>query len=93
LTIGAHAFELLCTPPERAAGGFTVGVTNEESNRNVALSFEPSCVRREGPGVACEWWEREGSRVNGMSGARLWPLEKRQLKLRCSARKHIPTNP
>jgi len=33
-------------------GEFTVGVSNEESSRDVALSFEPSCVRREGPDIA-----------------------------------------
>ena len=34
-----------------SGGKFTVGVSNEESNRNTALSFEPSCVRREGLSV------------------------------------------
>jgi hypothetical protein len=34
-------------------GEFTVGVSNEESNRNVALSFELSCARREGLKVTC----------------------------------------
>jgi len=40
-------------------GNFTVGVSNEESILDVALSFEPSCVRLEGLVVNCE---REGVR-------------------------------
>jgi hypothetical protein len=50
-------------------GEFTVGVSNEESNRNAALSFEPSCVRREGLNVTCVIeTERSGTRISALDG-------------------------
>ena len=47
-------------------GEFTVGVSNEESNRGLALSFEPSCVRREGLSVdECRDVSTEGIEYSG----------------------------
>ena len=57
-------------------GEFTVGISNEESNR-IALSFEPACVRREGPdcdlslkrAVTLSTWRNEYSGIGVVESA------------------------
>jgi len=75
-------------------GEFTVGVSNEESNRNVALSFEPSCVRREGLNVNRAWGEeRRGPQVPVHRGLEVgWsrPIWVRQIEAMVNYAKEHP---
>ena len=50
------------------SGGNSLSVfLNEESNRNVALSFEPACVRRDGPVVIWIEESRDALQIMEMS--------------------------